>query len=101
MPLTGRLSVLVHPAPRSSRPGLSPSGIREVNGDRLTAGFADDRLLSVSFLLRSLWPGLVLLLLRLLFLFRQLLLFVFFLVFLATLVSHACSFSAIMTLDGE
>jgi hypothetical protein len=25
----------------------------------------------------------------------------FFLVFLATLVSHACSFSAIMTRDGE
>jgi hypothetical protein len=72
-----------------------------VNGDRLTAGFADDRLLSVSFLLRSLWPGLVLLLLLLLFLFRQLLLFVFVLVLLATVVSHACSFSAIMTRHGE
>jgi hypothetical protein len=72
-----------------------------VNGDRLTAGFADDRLLSVNFLLRSLWPGLVLLLLLLLFLFRQLLLFVLFLVLLATLVSHASSFSAIMTRHGE
>ena len=56
---------------------------------------------SVSFLLRSLGPGLVLLLLVLLFLFRQLLLFAFFLVLLATLVSHACSFSAIMTRHGE
>jgi hypothetical protein len=63
-----------------------------VNGDRLTAGFADDRLLLVNFLLRSLWPGLVLLLLLPLFLFRQLLLFVLFLVLLATLVSHASSF---------
>jgi hypothetical protein len=72
-----------------------------VNGDRLTAGFADDRLLSVNFLLRSLWPGLVLLLLILLFLFRQLLLLVLFLVLLATLVSHASSFSAIMTRHGE
>jgi hypothetical protein len=72
-----------------------------VNGDRLTAGFADDRLLSVSFLLRSFWPGLVLLLLLLLFLFRQLLLFVLFLVLLATLVSHASSLSAIMTRHGE
>ena len=43
------------------------------------------------FLLRSPWPRLVLLLLFLLFLFRQLLLLAFFLVFLATLVSHACS----------
>jgi hypothetical protein len=72
-----------------------------VNGDRPTAGFADDRLLSVNFLLRSLWPGLVLLLLLLLFLFRQLLLFVLFLVLLATLVSHASSFSAIMARDRE
>ena len=46
----------------------------------------------MNFLLQSLWPGLVLLLLRLLFLFRQLLLLLFFLVFLATLVSHARSF---------
>jgi hypothetical protein len=38
--------------------------------------------------------------LPLLFLFRQLLLFVFFLVFLATLVAHACSCSAVMTRDG-
>jgi hypothetical protein len=53
------------------------------------------------FLLRSPWPGLVLLLLLLLFLFRHLLLFAFFLVFLATLISHACSSSAIMTRDGE
>src|SRR6202167_3617727 len=36
--------------------------------------------------------GFVVLLLRILFLFRQLLLLVLFLVFLATLVSHACSF---------
>jgi hypothetical protein len=36
--------------------------------------------------------GFVLLLLLLLFVFRQLLLLVLFLVFLATLVSHACSF---------
>jgi hypothetical protein len=73
-----------------------------VNGDRLTAGFADDRLLSVNFLLRSLWPGLVLLLLLLLFLFRQLLLVgVLFLVLLTTPVSHASSFSAIMTRHGE
>jgi hypothetical protein len=43
-------------------------------------------------LLRSPWPGLVLLLLRLLFLFRLLLLLVFFLVFLAAFVSHAPSF---------
>jgi hypothetical protein len=54
-----------------------------------------------SFLLRSPWPGFVLLLLLLLFLFRHLLLLAFFLVFLATLVSHACSFSAIMTRDAE
>ena len=72
-----------------------------MNGDRLIAGFSDDRLLTVRSLLRSFWPGLVLLLLLLLFLFRQLLLFVFFLVLLATLVSHACSFSAIMTRHGE
>jgi hypothetical protein len=39
--------------------------------------------------------------LLLLFLFRQLLLFVFFLVLLATLVSHACSFSTIMTRHAE
>ena len=57
---------------------------------------------AASFLLRSPWPGgLVLLLLLLLFLFRHLLLLAFFLVLLATLVSHACSFSAIMTRDGE
>jgi hypothetical protein len=37
----------------------------------------------------------------LLFLFLQLLLLAFFLVFLATFVSHACSFFAIMTRDGE
>jgi hypothetical protein len=72
-----------------------------VNGDRLTAGFVDDRLLSVHFLLWSLWPGLVLPLLLLLFLFRQLLLFVLFFVLLATLVSHASSFSAIVTRHGE
>jgi hypothetical protein len=65
------------------------------------SGLADDRLRSVNFLLRSLWPGLVLPLLLLLFLFRQLLLFVLFLVLLATLVSHASSFSAIMTRHGE
>ena len=62
---------------------------------------ADDRLLSVNFLLRSLWPGLFLFLLLFMFLFRQLLLFVLFLVLLATLVSHASSFSAIMTRHGE
>jgi hypothetical protein len=72
-----------------------------VNGDRLATGFADDRLPSVKFLLRRPWPWLVLLLLLLLFLFRQLLLFVLFLVFLAALVSHACSYSAIMTRNGE
>jgi len=72
-----------------------------VNGDRLTAGVADARLLSVNFLLRSFWPGLVLLLLLLLLLFRQVLLFVLFLVLLATLVSHAASFSAIMTRRGD
>ena len=54
-----------------------------------------------SFLLRSPWPGLVLLPLCLGFLFLHLLLLVFVLVFLATLVSHACSLSAIMTRDGE
>jgi hypothetical protein len=58
----------------------------------LPAGFADDRLLSPALLLRTLWPGLVLLLLLLFFLFPQLLLFVLFLVLLATLVSHARSF---------
>jgi hypothetical protein len=36
-----------------------------------------------------------------LFLFLHLLLLDFFLVLLATLISHACSFSPIMTLDGE
>jgi len=46
------------------------------------------------FLLRNLWPGLVLLPLFLLFLFLDLLLLVLFLVLLATLVSHTCSFSA-------
>jgi hypothetical protein len=39
--------------------------------------------------------------LRLLFLFRHLLLFVLFLVLLATLVSHAFSFSAIMTVTAS
>jgi hypothetical protein len=39
--------------------------------------------------------------LLLLFLFRHLLLFVLFLVLLATFVSHACSFSAIMTRHDE
>jgi hypothetical protein len=57
---------------------------------------SDDRLLSPTFLLRSLWSSLVLFLLLFFFLFPQLLLFVLFLVLLATLVSHACSFSAIM-----
>ena len=47
---------------------------------------------SLVSLLRSLWPGLVLLLLFFLFLFRHLLLLVFFLVFLAALVSHDFSF---------
>jgi hypothetical protein len=54
-----------------------------------------------TFLLRSPWPGLVLLPLFLLFLFLHLLLLAFFLVFLATLVSHARSFSAIMIRDPE
>jgi hypothetical protein len=36
-----------------------------------------------------------------LFLFLHLLLLAFFFVFLATFVSQACSFSAIMTRDGE
>jgi hypothetical protein len=44
------------------------------------------------FLLRLLGRGFVVLLLLLLFLFRQLLLLVLVLVFLATLVSHTCSF---------
>ena len=44
---------------------------------------------------------LILLPLFLLFLFLHLLLLAFFLVFLATLVSHACSFFAIMARDGE
>jgi hypothetical protein len=52
--------------------------------------------LSVSLVLRSLCPHLVPLLLLLLFLFRQLLLFLLFLVLLTTLVSHACSFSAVI-----
>jgi hypothetical protein len=52
-------------------------------------------------LLRSPWPGLALLPLFLLFLFLHLLLLDLFLVLLATLVSHACSFSAIMARDGE
>ena len=54
-----------------------------------------------SFLLRSPWAVLILFPLFLLFLFLHLLLLAFFLVFLATFVSHACSFSAIMTRDGE
>src|SRR5712691_4659358 len=54
-----------------------------------------------SFLLRSPWAVLILLPLFLLFLFLHLLLLAFFLVFLATFVSHACSFFAIMTRDGE
>jgi hypothetical protein len=56
---------------------------------------------ATSFLLRSPWPGLVLLPLFLLFLFLHLLLLDLFLVLLATFVSHACSFLAIMTLDGD
>jgi len=73
-----------------------------VNGDRLTACFADDpRVLSVRFLLRSLWPSFLLLLLLLLFLLRQLLLFVFFLVLLTAFVSHDCSFASIMIRHGE
>lgn len=47
-------------------------------------------------LLRLPGRGFVVLLLLLLFVFRHLLLLVLFLVFLATLVSHACSFSAIV-----
>jgi len=47
------------------------------------------------------WPDFVLPPLLLLFLFLYLLLFVLFFVFLATLVSHACSLSAIMTRGGE
>ena len=73
-------------------PKIRPAALMESNPGRVVA---------CSFLLRSPWPGLVLLLLILLFLFRQLLLLAFFLVFLATLVSHASSFSAIMTRDGE
>jgi hypothetical protein len=65
------------------------------SADRPAVRRAHDRL--ARFLLRSPWPSLVVLILLLLFLFRQLLLLVFFLVFLATLVSHACSFSTIMT----
>jgi hypothetical protein len=52
-------------------------------------------------LLRSPWPGLVLLPLFLLFLFLHLLLLAFFLVFLATLVSHARSCSVSMIRNGE
>ena len=59
------------------------------------------RLAIASFLLRSPWAVLILLPLFLLFLFLHLLLLAFFLVFLATFVSHACSFFAIMTRDGE
>jgi hypothetical protein len=44
------------------------------------------------FLLRFLGRGFVVFLLLLLFLFRQLLLLVLVLVFLATLISHTCSF---------
>jgi hypothetical protein len=64
---------------------------------------ADGRNVSVgaSFLLRSPWAVLILLPLFLLFLFLHLLLLAFFLVFLAALVSHVCSFFAIMTRDGE
>ena len=51
-------------------------------------------------LLWSSWPVLILLFFFLLFLLRHLLLLAFLLVFLATFVSHACSFSAIMTRDG-
>jgi hypothetical protein len=54
-----------------------------------------------SFLLRSPRAALILLPLFLLFLFLHLLLLAYFLVFLATFVSHACSFFAIMTRDGE
>jgi hypothetical protein len=54
-----------------------------------------------SFLLRSPWAVLILLPLFLLFLFLHLLLLAFFLVFLATLVSHARSCSVSMTRDGE
>ena len=53
------------------------------------------------FLLRSPWAVLILLPLFLLFLFLHLLLLAFFLVFLATFVSHACSFFATMTRDSE
>jgi hypothetical protein len=56
---------------------------------------------SQSWILRSPCPGLVLLPLFLLFLFLHLLLLAFFLVFLATLVSHARSCSVSMTRDGE
>ena len=47
------------------------------------------------------WAVLILLPLFLLFLFLHLLLLAFFLVFLATFVSHACSLFAMMTRDGE
>ena len=62
---------------------------RDANADN---GFED---------LRSPWAVLILLPLFLLFLLLQLLLLAFFLVFLATLVSHGCSFFAIMPRDGE
>ena len=46
-------------------------------------------------MLRSRWPGLVLLSLLLLLLLLHLLLFVVFLVLLATFISHVCSFSTV------
>jgi hypothetical protein len=49
------------------------------------------------FLLWLLGRGFVVFLQLLLFVFRHLLLLVLFLIFLSTLVSHACSFSAIVT----
>jgi hypothetical protein len=53
--------------------------------------------MDAGFLLRSLWAVFILLPLFLLFLLFHLLLLALFLIFLATFVSHACSFFAIMT----
>jgi hypothetical protein len=77
-------------------PNISPSSRAPESRLRPPAAVPRASVASSSALLRSPWPVLVLLRLFLLFLFLHLLLLAFFLVFLATLVSHACSFSAIM-----
>jgi hypothetical protein len=91
-------------AARSSRRSITPGVSRGVrpSGHVNLLQVASWRFRRTEFAgLRSPWAVLILLPLFLLFLFLHLLLLAFFLVFLATFISHACSFFAILTRNGE